>query len=62
MNPTTLFISIVRAKDYIEKAERAKKKYEENGGIIKTGCKITAACRRSSMELTRSLAQMRKPG
>ena len=62
MNPTNLLRAIIKAEEFIHRANQAKKKIEENGGVLITGCKETAACRRASMDLTRILAQVRKSG
>jgi hypothetical protein len=40
----------------------ASKRLEEDHLFEITGCKETGACRRASLDLTRALAELRKPG
>lgn len=52
--------TINEAKRFIKKAEIAKKKMKEDRYAV-FGCKETGAAKRASMDLTRSLAELRKP-
>lgn len=60
MNIETLDNAVEEAKKFIEKAEKAIKRSEEDGYTF-FGCKETAACKRASMDLTRALSELRKP-
>lgn len=58
MNEETLAIAIAAAQRFIAAAKEAKKDLE----LDYPGNKLTAAARRASMDLTRALADVRKPG
>jgi hypothetical protein len=53
--------TIVETYRFLEIAIRAKKRLKEDKMAYLTGSKETGACRRSSMDLTRVLAESRKP-
>jgi len=57
MNKDLVQAAIDAAADFIKAAKAARADIEEGG----SGTKLTGACRRASMELTRALAEMRKP-
>ena len=48
------------AKRFIAKARLAIERLDKDAMSRITGCKETAACRRSSLDLMRSLAELRK--
>ena len=52
--------AIDEAKRFIKKAGIAQKKMKEDSYAI-CGCKETGAVKRASMDLTRVLAELRKP-
>ncbi len=49
------------AKSFLELTEALLKETADNDGFMPTG-KTSGATRRASMDLTRALAEMRKPG
>jgi len=51
--------AISEAKYFISKAELAIKKINEDSLVLISGSKETAACKRASLDLTRTLAKMR---
>lgn len=59
MNVTKIDRAVSEAKRFIEAAERAKARLEADG-FAGMGSKETGACRRASLDLTRSLAELRK--
>lgn len=61
MTLETLNTAIAEARRFIKRAEAAKKRnYNGKGEYILWCSKESAACKRSSMDLTRALAEMRK--
>lgn len=58
MKKTDVFKAISEAERFIKAAELAIK-HEEVGSAY--GGKYSAACKRASLDLTRALAEMRKP-
>jgi len=52
--------AIEEASRFISKARIAQDKLKEDR-LAYMGCAETAACRRASMDLTKSLARLRKP-
>ena len=61
MTPTNLLKAMVKAEEFIQRANRVRKVVEADPGTGKLqGCKDTAACRRSSMELTNALVEVRR--
>lgn len=61
MNISKLICAIDEAKRFIIKAELAYNKIQENSLTTITGSKETGAAKRASMDLTRVLADLRKP-
>lgn len=62
MDYKKLDIAISEAHRFISKAVDAKKRIKVEGNTVYiTGCKETGACIRSSLDLTRALADLRKP-
>ena len=59
MTQTSLLKAVVRAEEFIQRANKARKRIEEDP-IKRMGCKETAACRRSSMELSNALVELRR--
>ena len=54
--------AILEAIRFISKAKVAKLRIKEKHSLAYiTGCKETAAAKRSSMDLTRALAELRRP-
>lgn len=53
--------AIEMAETFLEKADRLKAKIAEDSTYIYTGGKDSGAVKRASMDLTRALAEMRKP-
>lgn len=60
MNRRTVNAAIKAAEDFIDAARAAKAELEESNHWV-VGTKNTGALRRASMDLTRRLADMRKP-
>lgn len=60
MNREKLVIAIVEAKRFIAKAQAAADEFDRNE-YAWNGTKETGAARRSSMDLTRALAELRRP-
>jgi len=61
MNPLTLKTATQAAKRFLEIAEEIEMKRTGQYDYIVTG-RTSGALRRQSMELTRALADLRKPG
>ena len=61
MTPETITEAINEAKKFIRLANEAIVEHEESGNHAMWGTKKTGALRRSSMDLTRALSEMRKP-
>ena len=63
MNEETVREAMYRAQRFIDsgKAVMARYRQEGIGGCVFDGCAETGACRRASMDLTRALAELRKP-
>ena len=61
MTPDSIETAIVEAKRFLEKADRVRISVPQKGYRIAFGPKETGALRRASMDLTRALAEMRKP-
>ena len=61
MNKRGIEKAIKEARRFIETAEVARKELDANHMYF-VGSKLTAAVKRASMDLTRALAEMRKPG
>jgi len=59
MTPTSLLKAVVKAEEFIQRANKVRKKVEEDPSKLR-GCKETAACRRSSMELSNALVEVRR--
>lgn len=60
MNKYKLFLTMAEARRFLRKAEEAMKVFKEDRLSAEWGCKETGAVRRASMDLTRSLAELRK--
>ncbi len=60
MTEQKINVAINAAKLFIKSAEDLKKELGP-GQFIVVGTKLSGACRRASMELTRALAEMRRP-
>lgn len=54
-------IAISEATRFIDKAQKALREIRTDKFVLITGNKEIAAMRRSSMDLTRALAELRKP-
>ncbi len=52
--------AILEARRFLVAANTAKNRLEADK-MACLGCKETAACKRASMDLTRALAELRKP-
>lgn len=61
MNVEALTKATEEALNFLEAAARVKSERTTYGTIIKGGTKETAACKRASLDLTRALAELRKP-
>ena len=61
MNNEKLNNAIAEAERFIKKAQAAQLSLFDNKLAYITGTKYTAAAKRASMDLTRSLAELRKP-
>jgi len=62
MNLKKLETAVAEAKRFLVKAQAAKKRIQKEGKYAEyTPTKETAAARRASMDLTRALAELRKP-
>ena len=62
MKQIDIIDAIDKAERFIACAKAAVDRIDRDGSIIlMTGCKETAAAKRTSMDLTRALAYMRKP-
>lgn len=53
--------AITEARRFVNIAEKAYDKIQRDSLTTMTGSKETSATRRASMDLTRSLAELRKP-
>lgn len=62
MNISTVNAAVVEAKRFLKAAEAFKKAEAEKKAGYYMNPKESGAVRRSSMDLTRALAEMRKPG
>ncbi len=61
MNKDRIRVAVEHASIFIERANDLLERLDnEDGAILITGCKESAALRRQSMELTRALAELRK--
>lgn len=60
MNHDTLKAAIREARRFLEAAAKAEKAFKE--GTASYSPKETGAARRASMDLTRALADLRRPG
>jgi hypothetical protein len=61
MKLSTLNEAIWVASRFNTAARRAQEKLTQDKSAVR-GCKETAAVKRASMDLTRALAELRKPG
>jgi hypothetical protein len=61
MTPETVSVAIAEAKRFLKRAAIIRFSELEHGGRYISRSKETGALRRASMELTRALAEMRKP-
>ena len=62
MNTTNINAAIKEAQEFIKRAKVAVAEHEASGQYGMWGSKATGALKRSSMDLTRALAEMRKAG
>jgi hypothetical protein len=62
MNARTISRVVKRANELIARSDTALADTESHTGYIIVGTKATGALRRTSMELTRALADLRRPG
>ena len=60
MNETSLKVALAEAERFLRAARIAAKALQSP--ISYAGGKETAACKRASMDLTRALADIRRPG
>ena len=60
MNTAKIDKAILEAHRFLRAVEAARRRLEADR-MADFGCKETAACRRASMDLTRALAELRKP-
>jgi len=61
MNQKTLVEAIMEADRFMEKAKKALWELQKMKHVHICGTKKSAAARRASMDLTRALAELRKP-
>jgi len=61
MTVTKIKAAIKEAQRFIKLAKVAAEEHEGSGHYAMWGSKATGALKRSSMDLTRALAEMRKP-
>jgi hypothetical protein len=61
MNQWTLTLAMQEAKRFLFKAEHAQTRIKEDDMALITGAKEIASVKRASLDLTRALAEMRKP-
>ena len=61
MNMQPLENSMIETRRFLRLAEIARRKMIDDNTAYIRGSKETAAAKRSSMDLTRSLAELRKP-
>ena len=61
MEAVKLSRTLYEARRFCKKAEEALAKLERDTMASISGSKETAACHRASLDLTRSLAELRKP-
>jgi hypothetical protein len=61
MKPQNITAAIKEAQRFVTLAKIAIAEHKESGNYMMWGTKATGALRRSSMDLTRSLSEMRKP-
>jgi len=54
-------IAIYEAQRFIDKASHAKNRLENEPSAHISGCKEVAAMKRTSLDLTRALANLRRP-
>ena len=62
MNEETLQIAINEANRFLKKAKDCKMRWHQDKMSKITGCLESAAAKRSSMDLTRALADLRRGG
>lgn len=62
MNTDNLKVAIREAERFLAAANRLREKEGSRSGQFIWGSLESGACRRASMDLTRALANLRKPG
>lgn len=62
MNQESVNAAVYEAKRFVRAAEAYIKAKRANERTYYTNPKESGACRRASLDLTRALAEMRKPG
>lgn len=62
MTLNTIIAAEVEAKKFLEKVKIVRQRAKDDKYLFIVGCKESADMRRKSMDLTRALANMRKPG
>ena len=60
MNTRTLQQAISEAERFLDLARDLRDQLEGSQGFV-TGTRVSGACRRASLDLTRALADMRRP-
>ena len=60
MNTRTLQQAISEAKRFLHLARELRDQLKGSQGFV-TGTRVSGACRRASLDLTRALADMRRP-
>jgi len=50
-----------RSRNFLRKARDYREREQKDGALVMYGCKESGALRRASLDLTRSLADMRRP-
>jgi len=61
MNLKKLELAMYEAKRFLDKAKLAKERMKGDESYYWMGSKETSAVKRASLDLTRSLAELRKP-
>lgn len=61
MNSKTIERAALHAERFLTSVKAVERNVESDGTAFITGTKETAACRRISMDLTRALANLRRP-
>lgn len=61
MTPKTLKTAITEAERFLRKAKKVTTWMTLDGVVLIDEGKYSAACKRASMDLTRALAELRKP-